>query len=426
MATFYTEPTSQQSWNIHTKDYFKNVIFGMLLLSFSLTMLFWNEGNVIYRVQTLEEGGQEVVSIEANQVDLFNESKLIHLSGPAVTNEIITDEKFGIDATDVIKMRRIVEMYQWQEKQHSESKGLLGGKDTVTMTYTYEKAWLTEHIDSKKKFKNFIGHKNPPMLIKSKEFIAEQVTLGEFTLPNGIVDQLNNYQHLPIEKSSTQIQDITDSKISLKFGNYYIGKDPAYNSQIGDLRIRFEVVLPTTISVIAKQSDSDLIPYQTRTAGKLELFEYGTVDAKTMFKQAKIFNNNFVWFLRFVGFLLMFVGLSVIFQVFRILATVIPFFSSILGYVSWFGAFIFAITFSLDSIAFAWLYYHPLAAIILMLISLSFLFLLKGVQNIVKVKKPKESTVSTPSSPMEQRTVLVPSELMSEHILITETAVPMK
>ncbi len=422
MVTFYTEPNSQQSWNIHTKDYFKNIIFGVLLLSFSLIMLFWNEGNVIHRVQTLEEAEQDVISIEANQVDLFNESKLIHLSGPAVTNEIVTDEKFGIDATDVIKLHRIVEMYQWQESQHSESKGLLGSKDTVTMNYTYEKIWLTEHINSKKKFKNPLGHKNPLMPIKSKEFIAEQVTLGEFTLSDGIVNQLNNYQHLPIEKSAVQIQDITDSKISLKFGDYYIGKDPAFNPQIGDLRIRFEIVLPTTITVIAKQADSDLVPYQTRIAGKIELFEYGTVDAKIMFKQARVFNNNFVWFLRFVGFLLMFIGLGVIFQVFRILATIIPFFNSILGYIGWLGAFIFALTFSLDSIAISWLYYHPLASIILILISLSFLFLLKGIQNFKKVKDPKVDEINTISIPMEQRTILIPSE----HMLVQETAIPTK
>ncbi len=415
MATLYTETTSQESWDEHTKDYFKNIIFGILLLSFALIILFWNEGNVIYRVQTLEEGEREIVSIDANQVDLFNESKLIHLSGPAMTNEVLTDEKFGVNATDVIKLRRIAEMYQWQENQHSES--LLDGKKIVTMAYTYKKIWSTEYINSKRKFKHFIGHKNPSMPIISKEFIAEQVTLGEFTLSDGIVNQLNNYQHFPIEESTTKVQDIIDSKVSLKFGNYYIGKDPAYNPQIGDLRIRFEVVLPTTISIIAKQADSDLIPYQTRAAGKLELFEYGTVDTNTMFKQAKVFNNNFVWFLRFVGFLLMFVGLGVIFQVFRILTAIIPFLNSIIGYISWFAAFIFAITFTIDTIAISWLYYHPLAAIILMLISLSFLFLLKGMQNVTKIKG--------------QQTVMPPQPMSREQVppaprLAPEIAVPIK
>lgn len=415
MATLYTETTPQESWNAHTKDYFKNIIFGILLLSFALIILFWNESNVIYRVQTIEEGEREIVSIDANQVDLFNESKLIHLSGPAMTNEVLTDEKFGVDATDVIKLRRIVEMYQWQENQYAES--LLGNKETITMDYTYKKVWLTEPINSKKNFKNFIDHKNPPMPIRSKEFIAEQVTLGEFTLSNGIIKQLNNYQYLPIEESATQAQDIIDSKVSLKFGSYYIGKDPVYNPQIGDLRIRFEVVLPTTISVIAKQSDSDLIPYQTRAAGKIELFQYGIVNANTMFKRAKIFNNNFIWFLRFVGFLLMFIGLGIIFQVFRILAAIIPFFVSIMGYISWLAAFIFALTFTLDTIAISWLYYHPLAAIILMLISLSFLFLLKGIQSVTKVKEQQ-----TVAPPMSGKQVLAPTA----YELAPEAAVPMK
>ncbi|MDM8565796.1 TMEM43 family protein [Candidatus Halobeggiatoa sp. HSG11] len=430
MATLYTDDTSKQSWNAHTKDYFKNIVFGTLLLSFSFMVLFWNEGNVISQIQTLEEAEQEVVSIDANQVDLFNEGKLIHLSGPAITNEILIDEIFKIDANDVIKLRRIVEMYQWQERQHPESKGLLGGKGTITMTYIYDKVWSSEYINSKKKFKHFLNHKNPPMPMKGKEFIAEHVNLGEFTLSTGIVKQFSNYQHLPIENFQIQgLQDISDNKVSLKFGDFYIGKDPAYNPQIGDLRVRFEIVPPTTVSIIAKQSDSDLIPYQTRAAGKIELFEYGTVDAETMFKHARIFNNNFIWFLRLVGFLLVFVGLGIIFQVFRILATVMPFFNSVINYFTWFAAFTFALTFTFDTIAAAWLYYRPLAAIILMLISLVFLFILKGMQNITK---PKEKNVQQPVAPQPmsdgQRAVMVPSghAVMVKPGLTPEAAVPIK
>ncbi|MBE9563568.1 MAG: TMEM43 family protein, partial [Proteobacteria bacterium] len=219
----------------------------------------------------------------------------------------------------------------------------------------------------------------------------------------GIVDELNNYQYLPIEKAQIQeLQNISDAKISLKFGNYYIGKDPAYNPQIGDFRIKFEVVSPTTVTVIAKQSDSDLIPYQTRIAGKIELFEYGTLDVKDMFEHARVFNNSLIWFLRFVGFLLVFIGLGVIFQVFRVLATVIPFFHSILHYSGWLAAFIFSITFTLDTIASAWLYYRPLAAIILILISLAFLFLLKGMQSVIKTKENTQQSI-------KPHTVLVPS-----------------
>ncbi|MCK5877330.1 MAG: TMEM43 family protein [Candidatus Marithrix sp.] len=424
MATLYTDNKSQQTWNAHTKDYFKNIVFGTLLVSFSFMVLFWNEGNVISQIQTLEEAEQETVSIETNQVDLFNEGKLLHLSGPAVTNEVLTDEKFGVSVNDVIKLKRIVEMYQWQENQHPESKKLLGGKGTITMTYIYEKIWSTEYINSKKNFKHPINHKNPPMSIYSKDFIAEQVILGEFTLSKSIVDQLNNYQYLPIENVEIQkLQDISDIKVSLKFGNYYIGKDPAYNPQIGDLRIRFEVVPSTTISVISKQSDADLIPYQTRIAGRLELFEYGVVDAKVMFEHAKIFNNSFIWFLRFVGFLLVFIGFGIIFQVFKILATVMPFFNSIANYFSWLAAFFFSIAFTLDTIAVAWLYYRPLPAIILMLISLTFLFLLKSMQNFTKPKanpqQPMTAPQGTVAMPQEHTVILQPS-------LNVETVVPAK
>ena len=39
-------------------------------------------------------------------------------------------------------------MYQWKEESHSESQDNLGGSETTTTTYPYDKIWSDSPIDS--------------------------------------------------------------------------------------------------------------------------------------------------------------------------------------------------------------------------------------------------------------------------------------
>jgi len=48
-------------------------------------------------------------------IDNRNENKLIHLSGEVTTNGILTDNLFDVTAANMIKLKRVVEMYQWEE-----------------------------------------------------------------------------------------------------------------------------------------------------------------------------------------------------------------------------------------------------------------------------------------------------------------------
>ena len=280
---------------------------------------------------------------------------------------------------NVIKLRRVVEMYQWQENKDSETREKLGGGTETVTTYTYRKIWSIELIDSSRFHKD--GHFNPSsMPFEGDTFIAEPVILGEFTLSSNLVGNLNDYQHLPISTETFDVSQkqsqLSDRKIHYNYGNYYVGEDPAY-PQIGNLRIKFEIVLPTTISIIAKQSESSLKAYTTKAGGSIELFEYGVVDAQTMFKHAQKLNTIKTWLLRLVGFLMMFLGLILIFSVFKILAAVIPILGNIVELLNLFVSFILATVLSLMTIALAWLYYRPLLGITLIVIAVGLLFLLK-------------------------------------------------
>ena len=78
-----------------------------------------------------------------------NNLKLVHVSGNATTDEVLTDPTFGVSAT-AIRLGRKVEMYQWNEVKNSSTQKDLGGSNETTTTYSYVKKWSDDPIDSTK------------------------------------------------------------------------------------------------------------------------------------------------------------------------------------------------------------------------------------------------------------------------------------
>ncbi len=367
----YTEITTESWWS-RIKSSFKNIILGLILFLVAFPLLFWNEGRAVYRAQTLEEGIRVVTSIEANQINKKNEGKLIHLTGNTESNETLSDIRFGISQDNIIKLRRLVKMYQWQEHQDSETTEKLGGSTETVTTYNYSKNWDSS-IANSNNFKQSEEHQNPStMLFNSGIFQVKQVTIGAFTLPSSLVSRINNYQKLPITTLELVSEEIRD-KLQIYDNAYYIGENPA-QPQIGDLKISFEIVTPSMISIIVKQVGSTFSSYTTKIGGKIELFEYGNVSAENMFQHEQEFNVMLTWILRAVGFLIMFIGLSLMFGVLRTLAAVIPFIANIVGFIGGFVAFLIALILSLITIAIAWFVYRPLLGIFLLIIAGSLLY----------------------------------------------------
>ncbi|MEK8015690.1 MAG: TMEM43 family protein [Candidatus Parabeggiatoa sp.] len=394
----YTQIT-HQSWGNSIQESFKTALIGFIIFAASFPTLFLNEGRAVHLSQKLEEGESIVISIDANRIDVINDGQLVHLSAKATTDETLSDSTFAMLVEQAIKLRRIVEMYQWNESESSETEELVGGGTETRTTYTYTEIWSDILIDSDY-FKLPKEHVNPPrMPIIGEAFNAKMVTLGNFTLSDSLIANLNNYDWLPLTTKTFEMlpetlrnqhnSHATSGKRIQLYGNYYyIGQNPV-NPQIGELRIKFEAILPTTISVVAKQSGSELIPYTTKVGGDIELFEYGAVTAEKMFKRAKQFNNLLTWALRFIGFSMMFFGLMMIFNLLRTQAALLPFIASIVEFISVIVAFIISLTLSIMTISFAWIYHRPLVGILLLVLAVSILFFLKYTVN----SEETESTI---------------------------------
>jgi tetratricopeptide (TPR) repeat protein len=352
----FTEVT-EESWFGRLGKSIVGILFGIVLFVAAFPLLFWNEGRAVKRYKTLKEGSGVVVSVEADRLDRANQDKLVHMTGFATTDEVLLDSEFQVEVNG-LRMKRIVEMYQWKEEKESRStKKVGGGKKTVT-TYKYRKTWSSNVIDSSH-FKKPSGHTNPDsMPFRSGEYNAKQATIGTFDLPVRLVRRISNFERMS-PGDSADLSDSLGVNLQNYAGGYYLGRSPG-SPEIGDSRIHFEVVKPTTISLVAKQVGNTFSPYQTQAGGSIELLKIGTYSADALFQKAHTENKILTWILRGAGFMVMLIGLGLVLRPLSVVADVIPIFASIVGAGTGIVAFLLAAALSLITVAVAWVTFRPL------------------------------------------------------------------
>jgi hypothetical protein len=380
MSDSYTE-VSSESWFSRIGGAIKGVLFGLVLFIVAFPVLFWNEGRSVKTYKTLKEGGGAVVTVAAERVDPANAGKLIHVTGKADMNATLTDPVFGV-STKALKLSRVVEMYQWEEKTEKKTKDKLGGGTETVTTYTYNKEWSGKLINSSS-FKKSTEHQNPgAMPYESAQQIAPEVTLGAFVLSSSLVDKINNYEPFPVGGNAS-LPEALKEKVKLNGSGFYMGADPAA-PQIGDTRITFKVANPTEVSVIAKQNGKTFSPYATKAGGTIELLQTGVHTATEMIQKAQADNTMLTWILRLVGFVVMLAGLAMILKPLSVVADVVPILGNIVGAGLGFIAFLISAVLSLTTIAIAWIVYRPLLGGLLIVASVALVVVIKGKLNTAK------------------------------------------
>ena len=116
----YTETTSS-GWLGRIGSSITGVLFGLVLLVVSLVMLVWNERNAVQDLKTNKEIAEKVISVSADSVDSANEGELVHLNGPAKTDDLVKNQQFEIEE-NAVRLSWSAEIYQWVEKQESKQR----------------------------------------------------------------------------------------------------------------------------------------------------------------------------------------------------------------------------------------------------------------------------------------------------------------
>ena len=390
----FTETTTT-SWFSRIGDSIKGILVGIIMVTAAFPVLFMNEGCAVKTRKMLDQGSKECVHVEVNAAAPANDGKLVHLVGDAVSDQQLQDPLYHVQAK-ALKLRRQVEMYQWKEETSKETKKKLGGSEETVTTYTYSKVWQQGAIESSK-FKQSAEHTNPSTAIKSETWTAKSITVGAFTLNGELTGQISNFTPILVEANTTNTSSTENtptkpgataeksSEPKLVNGQYYQGANPD-TPQIGDLRISFQKVnSPTEVSIIAQQTGKTFEHFTGKSGATLQMLHVGNHSAAAMFEQAQNSNKIRTWVVRAVGFILMFIGFSMLFKPLSVIADILPIAGTIVGVGTGLVSFLLATPLTLCTIAMAWIFYRPMIGIPLLIAAAVGIFFL--IKKLIAYKK---------------------------------------
>ena len=209
------------------KDSIKGVFFGILLFAVSFPLLYWNEGRAVRRADGLKEGGKAVVTVSADKVDSQYEGFLVHTTGEAKSEKALEDKDFSLFAKDALRLERKVEMFLWKETKSEKRRKKVGGGEEITTTYSYDRVWSQELIDSRR-FKER-GHDNPTsMPYRSWTSNDLSATLGAFRLGE-LVTHLTAWEPFPVSEGEFEPPSVSPTEVEPELDGNTVEEDPSLN-----------------------------------------------------------------------------------------------------------------------------------------------------------------------------------------------------
>ena len=370
------------SYGGRLKNAFKGVGMGFVMLIAGTVLLFWNEGRTVKTTKMLKEAQGVCVELgDVNQINGELDGKMIHATGFATTDEILTDGMFDLSA-NAIRISRTTEYYQWVEHQHSETKDKVGGGQETVTTYTYSKEWVSAPVNSSSfEDPSYRGISNDVLLtVEPKSQQAQNVSFGAYKLPEGLVSQMGKSEPFAVElkpevkeQYETQFHNAYNVAATAEFlhpsGNIlYIGVNPN-SPTVGDVRVTFKKVLPGDVSILAVANGNTFGKFTAKNGYDLMTLEDGIVGMDEMFANEHAANKMTAWLLRLIGILLVFLGFKNIFNIITQLLKVLPFLANIADLGVNLVAGVLAFAWSLIVIAIAWLFYRPVLGIALLIVA---------------------------------------------------------
>jgi Transmembrane protein 43 len=396
MADTFTS-TSTQSWGSRLFASIKSVLVGFVFFIAAFPLLWWNEGRAVQTERSLNEGAGAIVSSPADSIDASKEGKLVHMNGTVTTETPVADDALPVEA-QAVKLLRKVEMYQWTESKSTETKKNVGGSEETVTTYSYAKEWQEGRVDSAE-FEHPADHQNPEASqFASETFTADPVKLGAHKLSAEQLAKLQTETPFPVpdtaaEKLPAELQE----QMKVGGGRFYMGADEN-TPAIGDVRITYSAVMPGPVSIAAVQTGDTFSAYQAKEGDSILLVQDGTHTAEAMFAKALSDNAIFTWVMRVVGWVVMFLGIFLVFKPLVVFADVIPMFGTMLGAGIGIFSFLVSAALSFITIAVAWVFVRPVIGITMVVLAIGALFWLLKVGRRKKTARA-DAAAAAPMAP---------------------------
>ncbi|MCL2074788.1 MAG: TMEM43 family protein [Marinilabiliaceae bacterium] len=350
----------------------KGIFTGFIMFIIGTVLLFWNEGNFVKTKKAINEVKKETVIVsDVSTIDPALSGKPIHATAFANTEDILTDDMFGV-SENAISINRQVEYYQYVEHSKSETRDKIGGGEETITTYSYEIEWVKEPVNSSNFADPEYRSANKVLrVVEPKTQYAQNVSFGGYKLPTFFISQISGSVPAEVNIEPEEMMHVSDNVV-------YFGESFS-NPQIGDVRVTLTKILPAEISIIGKVTGSTFEKYIAKNGKEFARLAMGQKSAHNMFEEAHAENSMITWLLRIIGIIVIVMGLKSMLKIIPTLLKVLPFLGNIveagLGLVCAIGGG----AWSLLIIALAWLFYRPLIGIPMLAAAIAGIWYLKKV-----------------------------------------------
>ncbi|MBB5207158.1 TMEM43 family protein [Chiayiivirga flava] len=390
------EEITRHGWLSRIGASFKGILAGAVILAVAVSLQFWNEGRTVKREQALSEGRAQVLESAGAQPDAANDGRLVHVAGRARAGAPLADETFGVEH-EALALRRQVQMFQWRERRDTREEKEVGGGTRKVTRYSYETVWDDEPIDSDD-FREEEAHRNPDeMPYRDYSWRAADIRIGGFRLGDEAASQIGGWQDLP----AAQVQLPENlAAIFRPSGDWFVTCETPAQPQVGDLRVRFQIVPEGAFTVIGRQQAGMLDTWRSSRGQELLIVESGEHGAAALFDEAASDNTSASWALRLAGFVLGWIGFGLLLRPLAVLADVVPILGRLVGFGLALVSGLLAAVLSLVAIGSGWVFYRPwlLAVIVIVVVALIAWLVMRRSRRSVTVP-PMPAPAPAPSRP---------------------------
>jgi len=312
------------------------VILGMCFL------LGWNERRAVCDMKAITQGKAEVVESECDTAS--GNGGLVMFSCDLQRNGLPTFIAAGDFSSSVnfqgTGLKTEAQILQCVESQSTTTKkDSVGGGTTKVTTYTYERQWVSSHVDSsgfhKKASDNFrvnCGAENPAWPAgapTSQTAYALSGTVGPFTVPKS-----SFLERVPLNYA------INGSSIpdGWQQNGLQYTKSMNYTNNLGDVRVNFygNNWDEPRLTVLGLSTGSKLGRWTAKDSWLCSGFQLaelhtGTMSKDELFSHMEAKSSTITWLLRFVALLFLWMGFCAIFKPLEVVADCIPWIGPYLG-----------------------------------------------------------------------------------------------
>ncbi|VEN60859.1 unnamed protein product [Callosobruchus maculatus] len=343
-------------------------LIGLGLFLTGVWLLTWNEGRAVHHAHSLDETYNSAITLSPYEgLRPEYDGRVVHISGPLEVDEPLTEMEYGI-AVQAVKLKRRVQMYQWvEERNPRDDDDLTGG--TIS-DYYYVTEWRDRIVDSSAFYVRH-GHENPKEIpLPTVTYIAPVVRVGALLIGRQIKEKFDDW----VEVTSDERPERHDVKLHM--GIYY-HCDDIWNPQVGDIRVQFYYAgaAGESVTIIARQDNGFLVPYETTRGHKIALLRYGNLNINQMFSAEHFDARIETWKLRGIGIFILYASCVCLAKLLKIMFVQLPILNSVLtGEATSFGNLVLSVSTSLLVIATAWILYRPMLGAGLLVAAISPLF----------------------------------------------------